>query len=83
MSEVDQQTQLQPGGSKIILDLRTMLISQAADSFQFQHDLVMADEIRLELAFEGTAFVAQGEFRLSFEWDISQTKFNLQTFLIH
>jgi hypothetical protein len=48
MAEVHEQTQLATGCAEIVEELRSMLIYQLGNSFDFNDDLVIANEIRTE-----------------------------------
>jgi hypothetical protein len=59
VAEIDQQTELEARRAEVIQQLRPMLVGEGRDCFDFNDDLIVADEVRLIDLPESSAAIAQ------------------------
>ena len=61
MSKIYQQSQLQPGCLKVIMQLRPMLIEYRIDRFKLDYDLFKTDKVRGVYLLQFQIFIAQSQ----------------------
>jgi hypothetical protein len=83
VAEVDEQAEFVSGGLEIVVDLRTVLIHQFFDGFQFQNDRVETDEVRFVFLFQRTFLVPQIEFDFRCTWNLQISEFEAEAFLVN
>ena len=83
MAEVHKQAQFATGCAEVIQELRAVLIDQGGDGFDFEDDLVMANEVRGERLNESTPAILQSPRSLRLKWDSLQFQFDLQALVIN
>jgi hypothetical protein len=83
VAEVDEETKPEARRFQVVVDLGTVLVGQFGDGLDLHDDFAKAEEIRVVMLFQGTAFVGELEFGLRLIRNVSHPQFDLQTFLIH
>jgi hypothetical protein len=83
MAEVHEQPQLATGCAEIVEKLRSMLIYQLGDCFDFNDDLVVANEIRTECLDQGAATIFQRSRWLRQKWNSLEFQLDLKALMIN
>jgi hypothetical protein len=78
MAEVHEQTQLATGYAEIVEELRSMLIYQLGNCFDFNNDLVVANEIRTESLNQCAAAILQRLRWLRQKWNLLKLQLDLK-----
>src|SRR5204862_4689544 len=77
VTKIYKEPQLESRCFEVILNLGAVLVCEFCYRFEFQHDLVVTNEVRLVLRTQETAFVFQREWFLWNERDSLQSEFDL------
>ena len=83
MAEVHEQTQLAIRCAEIIQDLRTVLVSQLRDRFDFKKYFFVANEIRTECLNQCTAAILQRLRWLRQKWNSLEFQLDLEALMIN
>jgi len=82
MAEVHEQTQLAAGCAEIVEQLSSMFIYQLGNCFDFDDDLVVANEIRTEFLNQSATAVLQCLLWLREKWNPLEFQLNFQTLVV-
>jgi hypothetical protein len=83
MAEVHEQPQLATGCAEIVEKLRSMLIYQLGDCFDFNDDLVVANEIRTECLDQCAAAILQRLRWFRQKWNSLEFQLDFKALMIN
>src|ERR1700674_5699514 len=82
IAEVHEQAEAEAGGFQIVEHLGAVLPAELRYGLDFQDDLVVTNEIRLEVLFQRFSFVRQLDFILIAEGNLTESQLQRETLLV-
>jgi hypothetical protein len=83
VTEVHQQRQTVPGGSKLIMNLRAVFVCQSWNGLNFDNNFSITDKIGYVAVLEQATLIVKLHGNLLLSWNTPDTEFNLQTILVY